>query len=269
MTDIHLQPETNAVEGFSQAIDTINSLKPAFVITGGDMIMDALAQNYSRADSLYNLYIATADRLQMPLYNSLGNHEIFGIYESSMTEKTHPEYGEKMFEKRLGESYYSFEYNGWKFFILNSVEDNGNNGYIGLIDSVQKEWINEELKNTYLETPIVIVTHIPFVTAYTQVYSGSTFANGESLVVTNSKEIIGLFTNHNLKLVLQGHLHTQEDIYIDNIHYVTGGAISGAWWVGPNRGYEEGFMQINIKDDNFSWKYIDYGWEPEVTNNQK
>ena len=34
LTDIHLQPEKNAVAGFRQAIDTINRLNPDFVITG-------------------------------------------------------------------------------------------------------------------------------------------------------------------------------------------------------------------------------------------
>jgi len=34
-TDIHVQPERRAVEGFTQAIDTINKLQPAFVVTGG------------------------------------------------------------------------------------------------------------------------------------------------------------------------------------------------------------------------------------------
>ena len=56
-TDIHVQPERNAIKGFTQAIDAINKLQPAFVITGGDLIFDALGQSYERADSLYNLYL--------------------------------------------------------------------------------------------------------------------------------------------------------------------------------------------------------------------
>ena len=58
-TDIHVEPERNAVQGFTQAIDTINKLNPAFVITGGDLIMDALGQSYGRADSLYNIISAS------------------------------------------------------------------------------------------------------------------------------------------------------------------------------------------------------------------
>lgn len=263
ITDIHLQPELNAVEGLSQAIDMINMLRPDLILTGGDMIMDALSTSYGRADSLYNLYQETILKAQCPVYNTMGNHEIYGIYERSGADPANPEYGEKMFEERLGRSYYSFIHKGWKFFIINSVEDTGNNGYIGLVDPDQLEWLKNELKETDSSTPLVISTHIPFITAYSQKYIGSTSANSSTLVVQNSKEIIDLFENHNLKLVLQGHLHTVEDIYIDNIHFITGGAISAGWWNGPNRGFEEGFVFLEFSDNDFSWRYVDYGWVPK------
>jgi 3',5'-cyclic AMP phosphodiesterase CpdA len=260
-TDIHVQPERNAVQGFTQAIDTINKLQPAFVLTGGDLIMDALGQTYGRADSLYKLYKETTKKFQMPVYNTIGNHEIYGIYTKSGADPSHPEYGEKMFEKRLGKSYYSFEYNGWKFMVLNSIEDTKKSGYIGLIDDNQIDWIKDELSKTDAKTPIVISTHIPFMTIFAQKYESSTTPNDSALVVINSKEVLDLFKGYNLKLVLQGHLHTVEDIYVDGVHFITGGSVAAAWWKGPNLGFEEGFMLISVNGDSFDWKYIDYGWE--------
>lgn len=260
-TDIHVQPERNAVQGFTQAIDTINKLKPAFVLTGGDLIMDALGQTYGRADSLYNLYHEVSKKFQVPVYNTIGNHEIYGIYKKSGADPTHPEYGEKMYENRLGKSYYSFEHKGWKFIVINSIEDTRKNKYVGLVDEEQIEWIKKELTLTDPKTPIVISTHIPLMTIFAQKYEGSTAPNDSALVVVNSKEVLDLFKGHNLKLVLQGHLHTVEDIYVDGVHFITGGAISAGWWKGPNLGFEEGFMLISVKGDEFDWKYIDYGWK--------
>jgi Icc protein len=260
LTDIHLTPDLNAVAGFKQAITTINDLNPDFVITGGDLIMDALGQRYTRADSLYNLYSETAGNFKMPVHNTMGNHEIYGIYKSSDADTLNPEYGERMFEKRLGNSYYSFAHKGWKFMILNSVEDTKKNRYTGKIDEEQVTWIKDELHNTDSLTPIVVCTHIPFLTANTQKYEGTTVANDSSTVIYNGKEVLDLFTGHNLKLVLQGHLHTVEDIYIDGIHFITGGAVSAGWWKGPNRGFEEGFMLITTNKDDITWKYVDYGW---------
>lgn len=261
LTDIHIQPEENAVAGFTQALDLVNKLNPDFILTGGDLIMDALRQSYGRADSLYNLYQEVIKKSNMPVYNTMGNHEIYGIYKRSSADPANPEYGELMFEKRLGKSYYAFDHKGWKFIIINSIEDTKKGKYVGQIDTAQISWIKSELKNTSPSTPIVISTHIPFITAYTQKYGGSTLPNDSSLVVCNSKEVIDLFNGYNLKLVLQGHLHTVEDIYIDGIHFITGGAVSAGWWKGPNRGFEEGFMYITFGKNDFRWRYVDYGWD--------
>jgi 3',5'-cyclic AMP phosphodiesterase CpdA len=261
LTDIHLQPEKNAVKGFTQALDTINMLKPDFIITGGDLIMDALGQSYGRADSLYDLYSEVVKNSISPVYNTMGNHEIYGIDKKSGADTTNPEYGEKMFEKRLGESYYSFAHKGWKFMILNSIEDTKKGKYIGEIDTAQISWIKSELKKTDQTTPIVLSSHIPFIIANTQKYDGSTLPNDSSTVVFNSKEVIDLFSGYNLKLVLQGHLHTVEDIYIDGIHFITGGAVSGGWWNGPNRSFEEGFIYLTFTTDDFEWEYMDYRWD--------
>jgi 3',5'-cyclic AMP phosphodiesterase CpdA len=262
MTDIHLTYESNAVEGFKQALDTINKLNPDFIITGGDLIMDALGQSFGRADSLYNLYQETIKNTDIPVYNTMGNHEIYGIYKNrSGADTSNPEYGEKMFEKRIGPSYYSISHKGWKFMILNSIEDTKKDRYIGLIDSAQVSWIKEELKKTDPGTPIVLSTHIPLITAMTQRYIGSTVPTDSGTVVYNSLEVLDLFADHNLKLVLQGHLHTIEDIHIDGIHFITGGAVSSGWWRGLHRGFEEGFVHLTFGADDFSWKYVDYGWE--------
>ncbi|MCD4664654.1 MAG: metallophosphoesterase [Bacteroidales bacterium] len=261
MTDIHLQPEKNAVAGFNQAIDSVNKINPDFVITGGDLVMDVLGQSFERADSLYKLYDKSLENFKMPVYNTLGNHEIFGIYEKSGVKQSHPEYGEKMFENRLGKSYYSFDHKGWHFMILNSVEDTGEGGYIGKVDSIQMEWIKSDLESVDKETPVLVSVHIPFITSFMQILYGSTEPNSESLVITNSKEVLELFEGHNLKLVLQGHLHFLEDIYVGGTHFITGGAVCSKWWEGKNHGMEEGFLIVNIKGDEFDWEYFDFGWE--------
>jgi len=261
MTDIHLEQGRNAVAGFRQAIATANKLHPDFVLTGGDLVMDALEQTHGRADSLYTLYQETCKDFKVPVYNTMGNHEIWGIYTGSGADRNDPEYGEKMFEKRMGPSYYSFIHKGWKFMVLNSIEDTGKGGYIGKIDSLQMDWIRKELQKTDSTTPIILSTHIPLVMAFTQRYYGSTVPNDSALVVINGKEVIDLFNGYNLKLVLQGHMHTVEDIYITGTHFLIGGAVSSAWWTGLHYGTEEGFMLLTVRKNSVDWEYIDYGWE--------
>jgi 3',5'-cyclic AMP phosphodiesterase CpdA len=261
MTDIHLQPESRAIEGFEKAIDTVNKLNPDFVITGGDLVMDVLGQGYERSDMLYNLYRKTTEKFAMPVYNTMGNHEIFGIYDESGVNKDHPEYGEKMYEKRLGKRFYSFDHKGWHFMILDGIEDTKKSSYIGMVDSTQMQWIKDDLNDVPAKTPVAISVHIPFITAATQLESGSLEPNQNNIVVSNAKEVLDLYKGHNLKLVLQGHLHFLEDIYANGIHFITGGAVSARWWSGQYHGLEEGFVIIRINGENLDWDYIDFGWE--------
>lgn len=263
LTDIHVQPETRATEGFKAAIAEVNKLKPDFVITGGDLIMDALAQTHGRADSLYNLYIETALGFKMPVHNTMGNHEVFGYYEQSGVDATHPLYGDKMFEDKLGRRYYVFEFNGWRFYILDSIDEWEEGGYYGYIDQEQMAWLKEDLAGVDPEMPIVISVHIPLISVFTQLEVGSTAPNGRGSVVTNSRELLELFKEYNLKLVLQGHLHSCEDIYVNGTHFITGGAVSGGWWKGPHRGVEEGFLMVHVSGDEIESEYIDYGWQVE------
>ncbi len=270
LTDIHLQYEENAVEGFQKAIERVNQINPDFAITGGDLIMDALGQTYGRSDSLYQLYNNTIKKINIPVYHTIGNHEVYGWYSKSNADRMHPEFGEKMFEKRIGPRYQSFNHKGWHFIILDSVEEHEKgNAYVGLVDSVQMDWIKADLAEIDKNTPIVLATHIPVITAQIQLEAGPQPSSVEGWVLNNPKEVLALFSDHNLKLILQGHLHIFEHLYIYDMHFVTGGAVSGSWWGGPYKGTEEGFVLITTIGADFALEYIDYEWSAGLDQNKK
>ncbi|KPK82196.1 MAG: hypothetical protein AMS27_14775 [Bacteroides sp. SM23_62_1] len=266
LTDIHLQPELNAVEGFKKAIDTINILNPDFVVTGGDLVMDAMDVSYGRADSLYNLYLDVSRGFHMPVYNTIGNHEHFGLYRREEVDTAFSEYGKKMYEKRIGPRYYSFDYKGWHFMVLDAVGITEEREYIGMIDDEQIEWIKSDLVGIDNNTPIVLSTHIPFITVQTQLAEGSLAATPASLIINNAKDVLYLFWEHNLKLILQGHLHFLEEIYLnEQVHFITAGAVSGRWWKNrPESNPEEGFLMIYVNGEDIDYDYIDYGWVPDL-----
>jgi 3',5'-cyclic AMP phosphodiesterase CpdA len=262
MTDIHLQPEKNAIQGFQKAIDEVNTLNPDFVITGGDNIMDALAQNRERSDSLYRLFDSMIESFDMPVYTTMGNHELFGVYEQSGISSEHPEYGKKMYEKRLADRYYTFEHKGWQFIILDGVEITDERRYRGFVDSLQMEWLKQQLQQIGKEKPVIISIHIPLLSVESHFALGPTQAFKNNSIVNNANEVIDILNDYNVKLVLQGHTHFLEDIFYNGIHYITGGAVSGAVWNGKRFEMEEGFLVVSIKNNQqFSWEYIDYGWE--------
>lgn len=269
MTDIHLQPERGAVKAFHKAIDTANTLPADFVMTGGDLVYDVLRGNFNRSDSLFRLYKSSVQKFNMPVYHCIGNHELFGIYAESDVDQSHPDYKYGMFERHLGDTYYSFDHKGWHFIVLNSIDEK-NKRYIGIIDQAQLNWLKEDLAKVDKNTPIAITLHIPLVSAYQQIYyDGPVDKVPNELWVVNRKEVLDLLKDYNLRLVLQGHKHWLEDIYVQGkTRFITGGAIAGrpSWRRQDDRGdgvyyNEEGFLLINIKGEKIEWEYIDIGWE--------
>ncbi len=270
LTDIHLGKDSVSINGFQKAITDVNGRNPDFVLTGGDLVSDALGVSFGRADTLFNVYKNAIKGFKMPVFNSVGNHDLYGINVVNGTDSLNPEYGLNMFEKRLNRPFYAIEHKGWKFIILNSIYETKKSGvskdgkfpntYIGMIDDEQLQWLKKELSETNPHTPIVVSSHIPLITAYTQRYFGTTLQNEPSQIVGNGKEVVDLFDGYNLKLVLQGHLHSVEEIVIKGVHYISGGAVCGSWWKGPTHtGFEPGYVSLQFSGDQFSWEYVEYG----------
>ena len=265
MTDIHLKPEAGAPKAFMMAIDTANRLNADFVLTGGDLVYDVMRGNLPRADSLFQLYVESIKAFDMPVYNTIGNHELYGIYEEGGICPSDPDFKFGMFQRYLGDTYYSFDHKGWHFIVLNTLDINEDRRYINSLDDVQIAWLKDNLSRVDHETPIVVSMHLPMFTVFYSVYE-EYFPPRQSApptpqnVVPLRQEILRLFKDHNLRIVLQGHLHCLEDICVNGkTHFITGGAVSGYSWKGV-RFVKEGFLLINVKGNDFSWKYIDYGW---------
>jgi 3',5'-cyclic-AMP phosphodiesterase len=94
--------------------------------------------------------------------------------------------------------------------------------------------------------------------------NGSNLEVGSSLIARNTKALLDIVhgTGANLRLVLAGHLHHQEQIIVDGIEFLNGGAICGNWWKGPQAGCPEGFNVIDLKPDGtYSIQYLTYGWQ--------
>jgi len=259
VTDIHLKPEMNAPKGFQMAIDKVNELNPDFVITGGDLVYDVMRGNYDRSESLFNLYKDMIKGFAMPVYNCIGNHDLFGIYEESPEDENHADYKYGMWERHFGKSYYSFDHKDWHFITLNSLDVTENKRYKSVFHKEQLQWLAQDLGKVNKSTPIVITTHIPMMSTYSQLNRSE-----GSRTVSNAFEVFKLLEGYNLKLVLQGHIHWKEYGFVnDRFQFLTGGSIAGNGWKGRRHNTKEGFMKIKVVGDDFSWEYIDHGWEDQ------
>ncbi len=247
LTDIHLNNGDNGcVKGFEKAIHSVKEHHADFIVTGGDNVdIDVLGKDSETAVGLYEMYAELIANSGISYYATVGNHDrFFGC------SKSDPLYNEGLFEKYINKSYYSFDHKGWHFIVLNT-----SNSVVG---EKQKQWLAADLKKVDSETPIIISTHVPFLSVYYPALQGR---YTDSDTFKNFKEIWDMFEGKNLKLVLQGHMHLYEEIKVKGVQFITAGAVSASWWGGDYHGTEEGYLLINIDGNDFDWEYIDYGWE--------
>lgn len=251
-TDIHLSLNNEAgFDGFAKALNHAEENGAAFILTGGDNVdIDVLGNDLETAERLYARFSQQISGLSKPVYPTLGNHDRF------LGGKLHNDVNnEGLFEKYLGESFYSFDFHGWHFIVLNSTQT-GPQGYS--VGEVQLKWLKEDVRKLDPKTPVIISVHVPFLTVYYPALDG---IYTDTDTFSNFKEVWDVFNGYNLKLVLQGHMHLYEEIYVKGVQFITGGAVSASWWGGPYHGTEEGYLIVRISGDSFTWDYVDYGWE--------
>ena len=139
-----------------------------------------------------------------------------------------------------------------------------------MIDPAQLEWLRADLATTGDETPIVVATHVPLVSAAPQ-YSPAddkaakamqqqVLANLHGFLVGNARETIACFEGHRVVAVLQGHTHINETVWWRDTPYITSGAVCGNWWHGSRWGTPEGFTVLDLAGGAAHWHYETYGW---------
>jgi len=266
-TDPHIQPELGATEGVHAAVKKVLSLRPRpdFILLGGDHVMDVLATSRARADLQFNLLAEALKPLGVPTYSTIGNHDVYGWSKTSPVTESDPLYGKRMFEERVihGPSYYTFDHKDWRFVVLDSIQAKGRDWTSG-IDDAQITWLQNELPKANGRRTVVL-THVPLFSIYPLVSTGSTVAVSPSMLVPNAKEVQALLQANQVRAVLQGHTHVIETCEYGGTEYITGGAVSGSWWKGPNLGiHPEGFMVFDVDGDRLTHQYITYGWKAVV-----
>lgn len=248
LPDLHLQNHTAVLENFRRLSTELNNLHPDFILTGGDMIYTAKSVDDRKAAALFELMDKEFELLEMPVYLTMGNHETVGITGESGIDKSNPMWGKRMYEQRYNSRYYTFNHERWKFFVLDGIRIlEKERTYTHGIDSIQIEWIRDELNKTQKEIPIIISIHTPFI-------NPRAMRDPDSKALSeNSREVLNLFRDHNLKIVLQGHNHIYMNLYIHGIHYVSGGSTM----YGTSKS-ENGFVYVNVKNGTEEIQFIPF-----------
>ena len=268
-TDVHARQEWETPAALKKAAAAINAKRADLVIAGGDLITDGYQSTAATAASRWDAYMKMHRGIKADLYPALGNHDLVAVTPPDGSTPAKDPRAEFLSRTGLDRTYYSFNAVGYHFVFLDSIQISGGvYPYRGTIGPQQIDWLREDLAQVPPDMPIIVTTHIPLLTAFYSATKGGTYSAPGSRVVVNNLEVLKIFEEHNVILVLQGHLHVKEMIRWRGTTFVVGGAICGKWWRGSWFDTIEGFNLITIDGNRIEWDYLGYGWQARRPPNQ-
>jgi 3',5'-cyclic AMP phosphodiesterase CpdA len=266
LTDIHVMPAAegfqNPPEGMARAIRHAQSLpdQPDLLFFGGDLIMDGLKMDRDKTVAQWDVWgKVLGAELKLPARFALGNHDIWGwaVRDRPGIERERG-YGKQLAMERLAlpDRYYSFDFKGWHFVVLDSMQPDFANkhGYTASLDEAQFAWLARDLAAVSPKVPVCILSHIPILSAC--VFFDNDLESTGSWVIPgawthiDARRLKDLFRRHpNVKVCLSGHVHLADDVTYLGVRYLCNGAVSGGWWKGDYQEFAPAYAVVDFFED--------------------
>ena len=215
-------PQTKTAEQIDYLRDDIYAdlvdSQREFAIVLGDIMDNDLSH--------FPYYLQLCATSKIPLYHVPGNHDL-------NFKATSDEHSLDTYKSLFGPGYYSFDYGKVHFVVLDTVEYNGNNSFVGKIGERQLKWLQNDLQFVDDDKLICISMHVPLY---------SNVDNPGKDHVADRKKLYQVLQSREKILALAGHTHTLENVFLSSedgwkgekpIHLIIGGAACGSWWGGP------------------------------------
>ncbi len=241
---VMLGDNRDGYDTFSQILDQINAVNPIFTVDDGDLV-------FGGEPSKYRLFYQTISKLKVPLYTTLGNHDI-------------RENGRPTYTKLFGPPYYSFDYKNAHLVFLDSSR-----GFTEktAIPQSQYQWLENDLKNAQGKK-IFVFSHIPPVDPRKYVdpntipnipdeekpgiierimnnYSQYKSLNHGFPDQEEAKRFENIMTEYKVHTVFLSHIHSYFSYIKDNVRYVISGG-AGAELLTKDSYYH--YLRVKVTD---------------------
>ncbi len=225
------QPQTEAEIDYirDKVVAELIGTEARFGMTMGDIMYDDM--------SLFPRLIDIIGQIGIPWYNVPGNHELNFKAEND-------KYSLETFKRFFGPPYYSFEYGGAHFFVLDNIEYKGNGesdpgdvrgsgGYIANLGKRQLRWLERELAYVPNDALVFLAMHSPLETYV---------ADAPGVTTQDRRALFKLLEGRPNLYAVAGHTHTTEHLYFGKddgfkgpgeLHHHVLSTVSGSWWSGP------------------------------------
>lgn len=200
----------------AEIVQEVARMRPDVVIGVGDMI-EGYSEDTAAVNAEWREYHQILEPLgDIPFYPTCGNHD---ITNETMAEP---------FESHFGSSYYSWDYRGVHFVMI----DNSRWWESAQLESEQLDWIEKDLAEHSDALYTVAFYHRPFW------YNTTSRGKPDTLH--------SLFVAYGVDAVISGHFHRYFSGEYDGIRYTCIGSSGGGWPDGPWMiGYHYGWMTID------------------------
>ncbi|MGH7968934.1 MAG: metallophosphoesterase family protein, partial [Limisphaerales bacterium] len=221
--------ESMSFQPFERLITNINGLKPALVVNIGDLIYGYGPLGKERQ---WDKYQTVIKEFRVPYYQTPGNHD------------THSKEARRIYGRRFGKFYQSFDHGDCHFVLL----DNTENERWGFLGPEQLAWLKNDLSQTRAQSVFVFL-HFPVWESDRIKPEYHDFWR---------KTLHPLFKESRVRAVFGGHYHTYGPTReFDGIRYfITGGG--GAELIPEYRkaGGGHHFMRVNVSGNAFDVRVV-------------
>ncbi|MEZ6122394.1 MAG: calcineurin-like phosphoesterase family protein [Planctomycetaceae bacterium] len=200
-------------------VEPLIGTNAAFGVTLGDILFDDL--------SLFDNFNHILGRIGIPWYNVIGNHDInFAADTDELSDET--------YERVYGPAYYSFNYGGIHFLVVDDVHwmrEGDRRFYRTGLSDAQLTFIENDLKAVPQDQLVVAMMHIPLV-------------KSTPWLEPKRDRLFRLLETREHCISLSGHTHHHEHVLMDKAddwrgekphHHIINVTVSGSWWSGrPN-----------------------------------
>jgi len=205
---------------YEQIVAEVQRLRPDFIMTVGDQI-EGYTDDVARLNSEWAEYKQILSPLTMPLHFTPGNHDIL------------TEVQEGVYREQIGDPYYSFDYCGIHFVIL----DTGRWERSDELPADQIAWLANDLEKYASAENTIVFMHKP--------YWYNTTATGKPDTLHT------LFRAFGVDAVFTGHFHEYFAGMYNGIKYTCVGSSGGGADPGPT-GLQYHFCWVTVDDDGIS-----------------
>ena len=273
VTDLHLLQggALRSVEGIVACLAAVEKLdpRPEFIVVGGDLVHSSRELTLPGAESALDFFLQLwRDHTDLPTHWTFGNHDLAGT-SNPYVSPGDKEYAKGLFQDRLQlpQLFYSFDYKGWHFVVLDDIALNPDHTYFGEVLDDDLAFLKADL-DAHRSQPTIVCTHIPvasdlpFELLLAKGMTDSHKPVPKTLVCGNGDALLGSIPGHNVRAILAGHLHFHEQIERNGVRVINSGAVCGNYWKGPLYGCPEGFGVVDLDARGaVKFDYRTYGWK--------